>query len=230
MIPLVEIHGLRVLRDRRLILDIAHLVIEKSRVVALVGPNGAGKSTLLLVLAGLIRPQQGSITYNGARVDCCSDRDYRRRIGLVMQEPLLLDMSVYDNIAVGLRFRNIAKSEVVRRVDEWLERLNIGHLKKRPAHKLSGGEAQRVALARSLVLQPELFLLDEPFSSLDQKSRTELIRDLKALLPASHATTLFTSHDDREVDLLAEGKIELRDGKCCSVTGAHTDGTDDPGL
>ncbi len=220
MTPLLEIRGLRVVRDRRLVLEIEHLAVEKGRVTALLGPNGAGKSTLLLVLAGLIRPRQGVICYDGQPVDPYRDRDHRRRIGLVMQEPLLLDLSVFDNIAIGLRFRNLPKAETHRRAGEWLERLNIGHLGQRPAHQLSGGEAQRVALARAFVLEPELLLLDEPFSSLDKKARLGLIRDLKTLLPGTQATTLFSTHDDREVELLAERKIELLEGKSFRATAS----------
>jgi tungstate transport system ATP-binding protein len=212
----LDIQNLHVIRDRRLVLELDTLALEKGEIIALTGPNGAGKSTLLLVLAGLIRSQNGQIFRNGQAVDPFRDREYRRRIGLVMQEPLLLDMPVYDNVAIGLRFRNVPGAERRQRVGEWLERLNILHLMKRPASKLSGGEAQRVALARAFVLQPELLLLDEPFSSLDKKTRADLIRDLRNLLPETKATTLFSTHDDREVALLAQQRIELVDGKCVS--------------
>ncbi|MDP2995613.1 MAG: ATP-binding cassette domain-containing protein [Anaerolineales bacterium] len=213
MSTLVEIRNLLVRRAGRPVLEIDHLSLEKGRVLALVGPNGAGKSTLLLVLARLIKPERGDILLNGQPATGLRDRDYRRRIGLVMQDPLLLDMSVYDNIAIGLRFRHVPGLESARRVEAWVERLGIQHLKTRKAATLSGGEAQRVALARAFVLQPELLLLDEPFGALDKKTRTELLRDLKALLPTTGATTLFSTHDDREVNALADSKIELADGK-----------------
>ncbi len=213
MSTLVEIRDLLVHRAGRPVLEIVHLNIERGRVLALVGPNGAGKSTLLLVLARLIKPERGDILLNGKPVTGLRDREYRCRIGLVMQDPLLLDMSVYENIAIGLRFRHVPGPESVRRVEAWAECLGIQHLKTRKAATLSGGEAQRVALARAFVLQPELLLLDEPFGALDKKTRTELLRDLKALLPTTGATTLFSTHDDREVNALADSKIELADGK-----------------
>jgi tungstate transport system ATP-binding protein len=204
---------LYVMRDRRLVLEIDHLIIERNSVVALVGPNGAGKSTLLLVLARLLKPKSGEILFDGRPIGQFQGRDYRRRIGLVMQEALLLDLSVAQNIALGLHFRGLPRHEVNLRVDEWLERLSITHLKNRPAAQLSGGEAQRVALARAFVLQPELLLLDEPFGALDKKTRPELIHDLKSLLPEMHTTTLFSTHDDREVNALAQSKIELANGR-----------------
>jgi tungstate transport system ATP-binding protein len=219
MTAFLEIQGLRVKRDRRLVLSIDHLLINPASVTALVGPNGAGKSTLLLVLAGLLRPQEGRIWLNGKQVEPYFDRSYRRKMTLVMQEPFLLDMSVFENVAMGLRFRRVRGRELSSRVEQWLESFGLGSLRDRPACKLSGGEAQRVALARALVLQPELLLLDEPFNSLDKDARAGLLRDLKALLPATHATTLFSTHDEREVELLAEATIELSEGKPIRMKG-----------
>ncbi len=209
---LIEISNLFVRRSGRPVLDIERLKIEKGKVLALVGPNGAGKSTLLLVLARLLKPERGEVLFAGQRLERIKPLDYRRRIGLVMQEALMLDISVKQNIAIGLHFRGLPGHEIASRVDEWLERLNISHLKNRSAAKLSGGEAQRVALARAFVLQPELLLLDEPFGALDKKTRPELIRDLKGLLPAMHTTTLFSTHDEREVSALADDKVELTNG------------------
>ncbi|HEY5268916.1 MAG TPA: ATP-binding cassette domain-containing protein [Anaerolineales bacterium] len=213
MSTMIEIRDLLVRREKRVALEIEFLNIEKGRVMALVGPNGAGKSTLLLVLARLVKPERGEILINGQPTAGLRDREYRRRIGLVMQDPLLLNMSVYENIAIGLRFRHVSRPESARRVEAWVERLGIQHLKTRKAATLSGGEAQRVALARAFVLQPELLLLDEPFGGLDKKTRAELLRDLKALLPRTGATTLFSTHDDREVNALADSKIEMVEGK-----------------
>jgi tungstate transport system ATP-binding protein len=213
MSDIIEIRNLIVRRSGRPVLEIDKLNIEVGKILALVGPNGAGKTTLLLVLARLLKPARGEILFNRMSIQGIKPREYRRRIGLVMQEALLLNLSVSQNVALGLHFRGLPGHEIGKRVDEWLERLNITHLKNRSAAKLSGGEAQRVALARAFVLQPELLLLDEPFSALDKKTRPELIRDLKTLLPAMHTTTLFSTHEDREVNALADSKIELLDGK-----------------
>jgi tungstate transport system ATP-binding protein len=210
---LIEIRDLFVRRSGLPVLEIECLKIERGKVLALVGPNGAGKTTLLMVLTRLLKPERGEIMFNGQVVERIKALDYRRRIGLVMQEALMLDMSVAQNIAIGLRFRSLSAHEIDLRVDEWMERLHIVHLKNRPAVKLSGGEAQRVALARAFVLQPELLLLDEPFGALDKKTRPELIHDLKTLLPAMHTTTLFSTHEEREVNALADDKIELTNGR-----------------
>lgn len=152
MTPLLQIRDLLVERDKRPVLELDELTVERGEVLAVVGPNGAGKSTLLLALARLIRPSHGEIQLNGRLATAESDLVYRRRIALVLQDPLLFDTSVYENVASGLRFRGIAKSEIKARIDKWLEQLGIPHLEKRRAGKLSGGEAQRVSLARALVL------------------------------------------------------------------------------
>ncbi len=217
MTTLLEVRDLQVMRDRRQVLSIDHLAVEPQQALALVGPNGAGKSTLLLVLAGLLKPSEGRIIFCGQPVEPSRDLAYRRRIGLVLQDPLLLDMSVYANVALGLRFRRLNENLVRSRVSAWLERLGIAHLSERPAYKLSGGEAQRVALARAFALQPELLLLDEPFNSVDKKAREELVGDLKTLLPLTGAAVLFSTHDEREVEQLAEARIELVEGKVTDV-------------
>lgn len=204
----LEVEGLRVRRGGRLVLTLDHLTMEKGEILAVVGPNGAGKTTLLLTLAGLLRPEQGSICLEG-REDGYGSLGYRRRLALVMQENLLLSRSVFENVALGLRFRHLPKQEVQRRVEEWLERLKIVHLAQRQAGELSGGEARRVALARAFVLEPELLLLDEPFSALDRPTRQRLQEDLKTILLASGTTTIFTTHSESEVRRLAERKLDL---------------------
>lgn len=212
MTALVEVRGLRVERDRRQVLEIEHLAVEAGQVLAVVGPNGAGKSSLLLTLARLLKPARGEIFFNGRPADVLSDLDYRRRIGLVLQEPLLLDASVFENVAIGLRFRHLPNAEVTRRVEAWLERLGITSLRRRPATGLSGGEAQRVSLARAFALQPELLLLDEPFSSLDSPTRARLLDDLHDLLTATSTTTILITHDLKEAARLAGRVAVLLDG------------------
>ena len=200
---LILISNLLVKRGNKEVLYVEKLSIKRGEVLAVVGPNGAGKSTLLLVLARLLKPETGEISFNGDPAQNTSDTVYRRRIALVMQDPLLFDRSVYANVASGLEFRGIAKTEIQEKVPLWLERLGVADLAERRAGKLSGGEAQRVSLARALVLEPALLLLDEPFSALDPPTRVHILEDLGILLKDTATTTVFVTHDLSEAMKLA---------------------------
>jgi len=209
----LEIRQLAVKRAGRLALTVDELSVEKGEVLAVVGPNGAGKSTLLLTLARLLKPEHGEIWFNGQPASAESALHYRRQIGLVMQDPLLFDMSVRENVASGLKFRGIPKSEIQPRIEKWLGQLGISHLAGRRASELSGGEGQRVSLARALVLEPELLLLDEPFSALDSPTRARLIDDLGRILPENGVTTIFITHDLNEAMKLGDRLAILLAGK-----------------
>ena len=200
---LVELQNLLVLRGDHPALRLDHLAVQEGEVLAVVGPNGAGKSTLLLTLARLLKPKQGTILFNGQPTENESDTAYRRRIAMVMQDPLLFDTSVYENVASGLKFRRVPKDEIRRKVSLALERLGVAHLSTRRANHLSGGEAQRVSLARALVLEPELLLLDEPFSALDPPTRASILDDLRELLTETATTTVFVTHDLQEARQLS---------------------------
>lgn len=213
MKPLLELHGLQVHRDGAKVLQIDRLEVQTGEVLAIVGPNGAGKSTLFLALARLLKTQGGEILFNGRSLDEMDTLNYRRRIALVLQEALLLDSSVKENVALGLKFRGLPAREIEQRVSLWLERLDIAHLEARPTRRLSGGEAQRVSLARAFVLQPELLLLDEPFTSLDSPTRTRLLDDLKSVLGETRTTTIFITHDLDEALKLATCLAVILEGK-----------------
>ena len=134
-----------------------------------------------------------------------------------MQDPLLFDMSVFENVSLGLRFRGVAAQEIQQSVPVWLERLGVAHLAKRRAGELSGGEAQRVSLARALILRPEMLLLDEPFSSLDPPTRKSLIDDLSKLLQETAVTTIFVTHDLAEVGHFAHRMAVIMDNRLRQV-------------
>jgi tungstate transport system ATP-binding protein len=219
---MIEIRELQVMRGGRIVLEVGHLRIEKNEVLAIVGPNGAGKSTLLLALARLIKPERGDILFNGHPVAGEPDLTYRRRIALVLQDPLLFDISVFDNVSSGLRFRHLSKGDIQPRVEVWLERLGIAHLKNRRASELSGGEGQRVSLARALVLEPELLLLDEPFGALDPPTRNRLLDDLRRILPESGTTTIFITHNLPEARQLAGRMAIIVSGRVRQI-GSVTD-------
>jgi len=198
MTTILEIQDLLIQRNGRDALKINHLEIKKGETLAVVGPNGAGKSTLLLALARLLPAARGDIRLHGKHQREWSDLDYRRRIAFVFQDPLLMDMSVRENIALGLKFRRMDKQESLERVHKWANAMGVGHLLKRRAGQLSGGEAQRVSLARAFVLDPELLLMDEPFSAVDPQTREKLLEDLSRALAEDHRTTVFVTHNLNE--------------------------------
>jgi molybdopterin-binding protein len=209
---ILSVKDLVVTRSEQKVLQVDALDIPQGEVLAVIGPNGAGKSTLLLVLARLLVPNAGRVYFHGVPMEQEEELSYRRRIALVLQEPLLLHRSVFDNVAAGLRFRGMARGEVKTRTMNWLERLEISHLKDRQGNRLSGGEAQRTSLARAFALLPELLFLDEPFSALDAPTRFRLLQDLHALLYETGITTVFITHDLDEALMLGDRVAVLLGG------------------
>ncbi len=201
---LLEIRDLIIRQGGLKVLEVPHLEVRSGEVLAVIGPNGAGKSTLLLSMARLLQPEAGQILFHGRPVTLTMDLEYRRRIALVLQEPLLLNDTVFHNLAVGLRLRRLPNAEIEGRVQEWLERLGIAGLARRKARSLSGGEAQRVSLGRAFVLQPDLLLLDEPFSALDAPTRQTLLEDLQSLLAETRQTAVFITHDLDEALMIGQ--------------------------
>ena len=211
---LLRATDLEVRREQSLTLELPEFSLGSGEILGLIGPNGAGKSTLLLCLAGLLPPAQGQLVFEGQALKTPRDlAAYRRRVTLVFQEPLLLDTSVEENIGAGLRLRGMGKPLRRRRVLESAERFGIGHLLGRPARELSGGEAQRTSLARACALEPQVLLLDEPFSSLDPPTREALIRDLACVLKGTGTTAIFATHDLMEALHLADTLAVLRQGR-----------------
>ena len=200
---LIEINNLQIKRNENIALVIPSLSIQRGETLTVVGPNGAGKSTLLLALARLLKPSQGDIIYDGKSLKQWDELEYRRRISFVFQAPLLMDMTVEQNVALGLKFRAIPNEEAGVRAQKWMEQLGVKSLAKRRAGQLSGGEAQRVSLARAFVLDPELLLLDEPFSALDPPTRAKLIEDLSTLLKEDSRTAVFVTHNLNEAAKLS---------------------------
>ncbi len=211
--PILKIQNLVITRGtENPILAVPHLEIEQGETLAIIGPNGAGKSTLLLTLSQLLIPEKGEILFLGKSFKDLDQLAYRRKIALVFQIPLLLNGTVFDNIATGLRFRKTTKIDIENRVDTWLNNFSIPHLRNRSTQRLSGGEAQRVSLARAFALEPDILFLDEPFSSLDTPTRTQLIQDLQDLLKKTNRTTIFVTHDMDEAILLGDRVAVLLNG------------------
>ena len=215
--PVVEVDGLRVAHDGRAVLDVPALAVREGETLGVMGPNGAGKSTLLRVLGLLQAPDAGTVRFRGEAIAPARGLVVRRRMASVFQDPLLADTSVFDNVAMGLRFRGVPRATERGRVLAWLERFGVAALVARPARTLSGGEAQRVALARALVLEPELLLLDEPFSALDQPTRESLIQDLRGVLHADRVTTVLVTHHRGEALALGDRLAVMIGGRILQI-------------
>jgi tungstate transport system ATP-binding protein len=221
MSALVEIHNLQVQRGGRKVLEVGSLEIRKGEVLALIGPNGSGKSTLLLVLASLLKPVSGEILFDDRPLAQWKTLEYRRRISFVFQSPILLDMTVAENVALGLEFRGLQRDKIRQRVRYWLKQLGIESLAARRAGELSGGEAQRVSLARAFVLEPELILLDEPFSALDPPAHSKLLGDLAALLAVEQCTAIIVTHNLEDASQLGDRVGILIGGRLRQVGSAE---------
>ncbi len=189
-----------------------NLEIEGGEFLALLGPSGCGKTTLLKVIAGLLEPTQGDLLF-GDQV-LTQVQAERREAAMVFQKPLLFPhLSVSENVAFGLRMRKTPRAESERRVAEALQIVQLEGYGRRRPRELSGGQEQRVSLARALVTKPRVLLLDEPFSALDVGLRAEmrsLVRDLQKRL---RITTVFVTHDQEEAVTIADRIALLLDGR-----------------
>jgi ABC-type sugar transport system ATPase subunit len=194
--------------------DDVSLAVEAGEAIALVGPSGCGKTTLLRLIAGLDVPTDGRIVIDGRDARSLRPRD--RQVAMVFQNAVLFPhLTAFDNIAFGLRLRGVAKQEIAQRVTEAAEWLQVSPLLGRRPHELSGGERQRVALGRSVVGRPKLFLFDEPLSNLDAWLKADLRAQIAHLHHRLGAAMLLVSHDPadalepgRRVLMMRHGRIE----------------------
>jgi len=211
---ILEAANLKVSRGGAVLLDIPELTILEGETLSLIGPNGAGKTTLLQTLCHLLKPFDGEISFRGEKIDS-GERvfEYRRRLAMVFQEPLLFDTTVYENVASGLKIRAMKRKEIQDAVMEQLNRFGISQLKDRSARTLSGGEAQRTSLARAFAIRPEVLFLDEPFSSLDPPSRESLMEDLERILEETGTTTVSATHDRQEALRLSDRMAVMNRGR-----------------
>ena len=209
----VELNGVKVYRNNRLTLNINHLTIPSGELVAVAGLNGAGKSTLLQVINMLLPYQQGTLNMFGKAMNKQSEQDTaRRQSSMMFQEMLLVNGTVYDNVALPLLFRKYPQAQIRELVMAALQTFQCQHLIRRQARQLSGGEAQRVGLARALVFQPRLLLLDEPFAALDAAARTAILSDLKQVAVQNKLTVVLISHNFNDVLNFADRVVVLAHG------------------
>lgn len=207
-------------------LDRVNLEIKTGSLVALLGPSGSGKSTLLRVIAGLEKPDSGSIYVLGR--DATHDPVQARRMGFVFQHyALFKHLTIRENVAFGLEINKWPKARVKNRVEELLELVQLGGLGDRYPSQLSGGQRQRVALARSLAIQPQVLLLDEPFGALDAKVRKDLRQWLRRLHEEVQVTTVFVTHDQEEAMEVSDEVVVMNKGRIEQV-GTPADIYDHP--
>jgi tungstate transport system ATP-binding protein len=201
------------------VLEGINLKIDKGEVFALIGPTGAGKTTLLRLLDLLEAPAAGKVYFDGIDVNCSRRRmlEVRRRMAFVQQKPVVFTMSVFDNVACGLRWR-CEKGEIVRRkVEDILEIVGMTKYRDRNAKTLSGGETQRVAVARVLVTDPEVLLLDEPTANLDPISTLKIEEVLAKIIGEHKITVVMATHDMSQGQRFADRVGVLVDGKMLQV-------------
>lgn len=219
--PALEIAGLLVTRGPAFALEVPRLEAWAGETLAVLGPNGAGKSTLLEAAALLLPPRRGEVRVLGeAPSDRRSRLRLRRRLGLALQDPHLLEGSVLDNVALPLRLRGEPAPRAREAARGWLERFGIAGLAQRPARSVSGGEARRASLARALACGPDVLLLDEPFSALDPPTRDALLRDFQRALAPRTAVVLVT-HDRTEALALARRVAVIEAGRVLQVGPAQ---------
>ncbi|HLE26699.1 MAG TPA: ABC transporter ATP-binding protein [Anaerolineales bacterium] len=200
-------------------LDDVCLTVNRGEIVSLLGPSGCGKSTLLALIAGLETPDAGEVRWDGESL--AGLPPHRRSFGLMFQDYALFPhRDVFDNVAFGLRMQNAPETEVALRVREALALVNLSGFERRDVNTLSGGEAQRIALARSLCPRPRLLMLDEPLGALDRTLRDALLDELRGMLRAFGGraqTALYVTHDQQEAFALADRVALMNAGRIVQV-------------
>ena len=216
---ILEGKNLNIKKGNTVILDVPEIQIQAGEFLSVIGPNGAGKTTLLKMLCCLMKkPKGGEILFKDRIIGSeYSLIEYRRKVTMVFQEPLLFDTTVYNNVASGLKFRHTERSDIDAIVMENLERFGISHLKNRSAWTLSSGEARKTGLARALALKPEILFLDEPFGSLDPLAKVNLYGDLERVIPGSGLTIVFATHDCEEALRLSHRIAVMDNGKIIQI-------------
>ena len=201
--------------ESKTVLNIKNVTIERGFVYGLIGPNGAGKSTLLRLLNFLEEPNQSELLFLGKALEEIKKEKlyYQRKMTLVFQKPIVFNSTVYENVAYGLKLRGFEKAEVDQRVKKALGMVDLLSQINQKAATLSGGEAQRMALARAIVFKPEVLLLDEPTASLDPRSGLEVERLITKINQEMGTTILIVTHNMFQAKRLSSKLIFLMDGE-----------------
>jgi tungstate transport system ATP-binding protein len=220
---LIETRDLWQRRGERDILKNINIRVERGEVFALIGPTGAGKTTLLRLIDLIDMPTSGKIFFNGADVTVSEKvkLETRRRMAFVLQKPIVFNMSVYDNIAYGLRWRGVGSRQIREKVDSILETVRLTEYKNRNARTLSGGEVQGVAIARAIAIEPEVLLLDEPTANLDPISASRIEELIAGIIKRDAITVIMATHDMSQGQRLADRIGVLVDGEIAQTGGSR---------
>ena len=205
----IDINNLKKKYGDKTVLDIENLTIQRGKITGIIGPNGCGKTTLINIISGIEDDFSGALRYNNQ----CMDKQVIENMTYVFQKPYLFKSSVYENIAYPLKLRNIKKDKRDELVLDIIKKLEIKDLTGKRADLLSGGESQKVALARALVFIPKLLLLDEPMSNIDPESIKIMEREIINFYKSKKATIVIVTHNLEQSKRLCHNIINLEHGK-----------------
>lgn len=215
-----------VFEDGERILKKINLDIKDKEFVTFLGPSGCGKTTTLRIIGGFLEPTSGDVFFEGKRINGLPP--YKRNVNTVFQRYALFPhLNVYENIAFGLRVKKLPDKEIVKRVGEMLELVNLKGFEKRSVARLSGGQQQRVAIARALVNHPKVLLLDEPLGALDLKLRKEMQTELRKIQQALELTFIYVTHDQEEALTMSDTVVVMNNGNIQQI-GSPTDIYNEP--
>jgi putative spermidine/putrescine transport system ATP-binding protein/spermidine/putrescine transport system ATP-binding protein len=186
--------------------------IEEGSLVTLLGPSGCGKTTLLRMVAGLEDPTEGDIFIKGARIN--DTPIHKRNLGMIFQNYALFPhKTIFENVAFGLKYRDVSKADIEEKVTQALKMVRLPGVENRMPSQLSGGQQQRIAMARAIVIEPDVLLMDEPLSALDENLREEMRREVDNLQQMLGVTTIFVTHDQREALSMSDKILVMKDGR-----------------
>ncbi|MEW5975798.1 MAG: ABC transporter ATP-binding protein [Acidobacteriota bacterium] len=218
--PLLELTNLTHRFGRLTALESLNLSVEKGEVISLLGPSGCGKTTTIRLIAGFLVPTSGDIRVQGR--DLAGLPPEKRNMGMVFQSYAIFPhLNVFENVAFGLKARRVAPSRIRDKVTEMMSLVGLSGYEHRPVFELSGGEQQRVAIARTLAPEPEILLLDEPLSNLDASLREQTRKQLRQLITRLGITALYVTHDQEEAFALSDRIALLNKGVCQQVGTAQ---------
>ncbi len=209
--PAVQLRGVSKHFGKVIAVDKINLDIANGSLITLLGPSGCGKTTILRMIAGLEKPTEGDIYIKGKRVN--DTPIHKRNLGMIFQNYALFPhKTIFDNVAFGLKYRNIPKQEMKQKVMHALEVVRLPGVENRMPSQLSGGQQQRIALARAIVIEPDVLLMDEPLSALDENLREEMRVEVGNLHEMLGITSIFVTHDQREALVMSDSIVVMKDG------------------